>query len=67
MKRAVWLLAASVLLFTDTTTQAQKGPRGRGVSEAEAVKNGWLFSLAEGKAQAARTNKPLMVVVRCVP
>jgi hypothetical protein len=28
---------------------------------------GWLGSLEEGKAQARKTGKPLMVVVRCQP
>ena len=39
---------------------------GRG-SERQAVENGWVFSLQEGKAQARKAGKPLMVVVRCVP
>jgi hypothetical protein len=58
------ILAAALVLFTGARANAQKGPKGRG---GEAVKNGWLFSLAEGKALAAKTNKPLMVVMRCVP
>ena len=60
------ILAAALVLFTDARADAQKGPKGRG-GEAEAAKNGWHFSLAQGKALAAKTNKPLMVVVRCVP
>jgi hypothetical protein len=28
---------------------------------------GWLSSLQAGKAEAARSGKPLMVVIRCVP
>ena len=42
---------------------AQKGKRG----EQDAVNNGWLFSLSEAKAQAKKTGKPIMAVVRCVP
>jgi hypothetical protein len=33
----------------------------------QAARHGWLFSLAEGKAKARQTGKPLMVVLRCVP
>ena len=66
MKYTYWTMAASLMLLTGTTAEAQKGPKGRG-SEVEAANNGWLFSLAEGKLQAARANKPLMVVMRCVP
>jgi hypothetical protein len=61
------MVAVGLVLLSSATAQAQKGPKGRGGSEVQAVKNGWLFSLAQGKAQAARTNKPLMVVMRCVP
>lgn len=28
---------------------------------------GWLSSLEEGKTEARKTGKPLMVVLRCVP
>jgi hypothetical protein len=60
------ILAAALVLFSGAYADAQRGFKGRG-GEAEAVENGWLFSLAEGKALAVKTNKPLMVVVRCVP
>jgi len=62
----VGILAIGLATLMGTSAEGQKGPKGRG-SEAEAVRNGWLFSLAAGKAQAAKTNKPLMVVMRCVP
>jgi len=35
--------------------------------EQPAGKYGWLLSLEDGKAEARRSGKPLMVVVRCVP
>jgi hypothetical protein len=60
------MVAVGVVLLTGAAADAQKGPRGHG-SEFEAARNGWLFSLAQGKALAAKTNKPLMVVMRCVP
>ena len=66
MRSGIWLLTLiSMVVSTNTSALAQKG-KGRG-SQVDAVKNGWLFSLAEGKALAAKTNKPLMVVMRCVP
>jgi hypothetical protein len=42
---------------------AQKGGRGG----PNAFAHGWLGSLEQGKAQARKTGKPLMVEVRCVP
>lgn len=64
--KGFWILALTLLLSTGSVAHAQRGFRGRG-NEFDAVKNGWLFSLTEGKAQAAKANKPLMVVMRCVP
>jgi hypothetical protein len=32
-----------------------------------ATSYGWLGSLEQGKAQARKSGKPLMVVIRCVP
>lgn len=39
--------------------------KGRG--DQDAIRNGWIFNLAEGKAQAKQSGKPIMAVVRCVP
>lgn len=41
-------------------------PRG-GRFGPNAFSYGWLGSLEQGKAQARKTGKPLMVVIRCVP
>ena len=43
------------------------GPLPAQGRDANAGKYGWLSSLEEGKAQARKTGKPLMVVIRCVP
>jgi hypothetical protein len=59
----VTMLALAGIVLSDASAIAQRGRR----SEAEAAANGWLFSLAEGKQQASRTGKPMMVVLRCVP
>jgi hypothetical protein len=61
MRNGTVLLALGILSLTSLPGQAQ--PR-RG---EQAGRYGWLASLSEGKAQAKRTGKPLMVVLRCVP
>jgi hypothetical protein len=38
-----------------------------GHPDPDAVKNGWIFNLEEGFAQAKKSGKPLMVVIRCLP
>lgn len=35
--------------------------------EGDGPKTGWLGSYAQGKEEARRTGKPLMVVIRCQP
>lgn len=64
MKRClVAFLVFAAIAWTASPCHAQKG-KGKG---GDASKYGWLSSLAEGKAQARKTGKPLMVVIRCVP
>jgi len=48
----------------DSATAQFKGPRG---SESSPARHGWLSSFREGKAQAKKSGKPLMVVLRCEP
>lgn len=40
---------------------------GNETFDPDARRNGWIFSLQEGLAQARKTTKPLMVVLRCNP
>jgi hypothetical protein len=64
----IGILALSGLAMCATSANTQpKGGKGGKASEGDAVRNGWLFSLAEGKTQARKSGKPMMVVVRCVP
>ena len=64
MKRLVLgLLVLGVAGWCASPALAQKG-KGKG---GEAGRHGWLSSLAEGKAHARQTGKPLMVVFRCDP
>ncbi len=50
------------LVLTAGSLPAQ-GRRG----EEQGGRFGWLGSLEQGKAEARRTGKPIMVAVRCVP
>jgi hypothetical protein len=59
------LLALGLVVLTDTSLLAQR--RGGRFGDPPPARYGWLFSLEEGKAQAHKTGKPLMVVLRCVP
>jgi hypothetical protein len=52
------------LVLAAAALSAQLGGRRE---EDEATRHGWLSSLAEAKAQARRSGKPIMAVVRCVP
>jgi hypothetical protein len=64
MKHGLSLAALTLVFLAPEPSQAQ---RGRGFRDAPAVRNGWLFSLEQGMAEARRSGKPLFVVVRCVP
>ena len=39
----------------------------QGEDRSEALKHGWVFNYNEAQRQARKTNRPLMVVFRCVP
>lgn len=62
MKSGFLVLALGSVLLTDASALAQ-GRRG----DQQAGKFGWLTSLEAGKAEAKKSSKPLMVVIRCVP
>jgi hypothetical protein len=55
------VLALGIVAAAQVPLGAQKG------REVNGAQYGWLSSLEEGKAQARKTGKPLMVVIRCVP
>ena len=46
---------------------AQRRGRGRFEQDPVALNNGWQFDYQKAKEQAAKLNKPMMVVFRCVP
>jgi hypothetical protein len=63
-RRFVVILALGAMALSDSPARAQRRAPRRGDPSA---RYGWTFSLAEGKAQARKSGKPLMVVLRCVP
>ncbi len=56
---ALCALALLGVLMGSSTAGAQ--PKGGDAG------SGWLSSLQEGKRQAGKTGKPIMVVLRCQP
>jgi hypothetical protein len=59
------VLALGCVLVGHAPAWAQfKGKGGKG---DPAAGYGWLSSLEQGKAEAHKSGKPLMVVIRCVP
>jgi hypothetical protein len=59
----VAVLALAGIVLSDGCALAQRGRR----SDIDAARNGWISSLSEGRQQARKTGKPIMVVLRCVP
>ena len=60
------VLVGLVFVAPDATPLlAPQQDRRRGGQEAGEY--GWLSNLQAGQAEARKTGKPLMVVVRCVP
>jgi hypothetical protein len=56
----VAVVALGLLTLAEAPLSAQVRPE-------PPFRTGWLGSLEEGQAQARKTGKPLMVVVRCQP
>ncbi len=56
-----------VVAWSSASLLAQPGSPRNVVLDPEALRNGWIFSLEEGQAQARKSAKPLMVVLRCNP
>jgi hypothetical protein len=63
--RFVPVLALGCLVLSPASLPAQHRERRRG--DEAAAQFGWVSSLEEGKKQAEKTGKPLLVVIRCVP
>jgi hypothetical protein len=64
----LFTLAALLALIPLVQTRSSAPRRGPNAGDArETSQRGWLPSLDEGLAEAAKTGKPVMVVFRCVP
>ncbi len=63
--RLVPVLALGHLVLSTASLPAQRPGLRRG--DEAAAQFGWLSTLEEGKDQARKTGKPMMVVIRCVP
>ena len=62
-RKTVVLLTGLLLVCSPVLAQ---GPRNL-ARDREAVENGWRFDYEAAREEARTTDKPLMVVVRCVP
>jgi hypothetical protein len=63
--RLVAFLALGCVALAAPSTPAQRrGPRG---GDQAFGRYGWLASLESGQAEARKSGKPLMVVLRCQP
>ena len=63
----ITVVTLGILAWTSACAPAQPGSADHVVSDPEALRNGWILSLPEGQAQARKTAKPLMLVLRCNP
>jgi hypothetical protein len=61
------VVALVIAVWGCASAPAQPGRLGNEVFDPDARRNGWIFNLQEGQAQARKTNQPLMVVLRCNP
>lgn len=65
MKTANFCLGLTFVLLILSTAAPVLAQGGR--SRELALANGWRFDYRQARRTAARDNKPLMVVFRCVP
>ena len=64
MSKIVFSLLTSCVLLTASDVFGQ---RFTSDEHRAAHEHGWIFDYDEAKALARRTNRPMMVVFRCVP
>jgi hypothetical protein len=67
LREPIVCLAVVALSVLSSSTTAKAQGRANPAQDRAAVDNGWQFDYQSAKSLARRTNKPLMVVFRCVP
>ena len=67
MKRMLLGLAALAVLSAGDFNSCRGQGGGNLAADRDAIAQGWRFDYEEAVGLARRTNKPLMVVFRCVP
>ena len=68
MLPVVTIFLCLVMVISDANAQRRgRGRRGNEERNREAIANGWQLDYASARDAAQRTNRPLMVVFRCVP
>lgn len=68
MNRILFALSVALTVIVAGLTADAFG-QGDRISDdgAEALKHDWVLNYDEARRQARKTNRPLMVVFRCVP
>jgi hypothetical protein len=61
------VIAAPLLAILAAFTLPQAAQAQRRDPRIAAARNGWRSNLAEARQEAARADRPLMVVLRCFP
>ena len=65
MKKTLLVLTCLVVGLQAAPVSAQRDRIAEG--RHEALELGWMSSYKEGRQHARKTNRPMMVVFRCVP
>jgi hypothetical protein len=63
----ICVISLALAAWSTASVRAQPASADNAVLYPEAHRNGWLFSLEEGQAQARKSAKPLLVLLRCNP
>jgi hypothetical protein len=63
-RRIITLTVAMLFLVTPAASGQRQADLGQ---SREAIENGWRFDYQAAREEARNSNKPMMVVLRCVP
>ena len=65
MPRPLLIVAPLLAILAVFTLAEAAQAHGRDPHAGVAARNGWRINLAEAKQEAAKSGKPLMIVLRC--